>query len=91
MHTSTGAIYAMIAILTGRPDIQTKAQAEIDQVLGKSLATLTDKKAMPYIQAMLEELMRYTVIIPLGLPHKTTTDTSIGEHLIPKNTEVKFT
>ena len=87
MLTSTSAMYTIIAILTDKPDVQAKVQAEIDHVLGGRRPKLQDKKSMPYCQAMFEEVLRYTIIIN-GLPHKAVVDSSICGHFIPKGMQV---
>ena len=89
MNTSTGAIYALFAILTDNPDIQEKAREEVDRVLQGQRPTLKDKHKMPYIQAVLEETLRYAVLSP-GVPHKATTDTHLCGHFIPRGTVVKL-
>lgn len=42
------------------PDIQTKAQAEIDQVLGNGrLPDFSDLDSLPYVTAIMKEVLRY--------------------------------
>ena len=51
------------------PDIQAKAQAEIDSVTsGIRLPDFTDRDggALPYVEAMLTEAMRWIPVAPLG-------------------------
>ena len=49
------------------PEVQKKAQAEIDAVVGTSrLPTLDDKKDLPYITACMKELLRWHVSAPQG-------------------------
>ena len=41
------------------PDVQRKAQAEIDRVVGKdTLPTFSDKGSLPYVRAICAEAMR---------------------------------
>lgn len=49
------------------PDIQDKAQAEIDSVVGdKRLPNFDDRESLPYIDALYRELMRFHGPAPLG-------------------------
>ena len=46
---------------------------------------------MPYTEAVILELLRFTNIGPIGLPHSTMTDTTLGGYHLPKGTEVTQT
>ena len=49
------------------PEVQRKAQEELDQVVGKGrLPDYTDLDSLPYIQALLKELLRWQPVTPLG-------------------------
>lgn len=49
------------------PEPQKKAQAEIDQVVGSDrMITLQDQPRLPYVRALIEEVMRWHVVVPLG-------------------------
>jgi cytochrome P450 len=62
------------------PDVQSRAQAEIDAVLGvgptglERLPTLADRDRMPYVDAFVKEVLRWHPAVPLGLPHRLTQD-----------------
>ena len=50
------------------PEVQQKAQTEIDQVIGNSrLPNFSDQDALPYVQAVLKEVLRWHPVIPLGV------------------------
>lgn len=50
------------------PEVQKKAQAEVDEVLGKSrLPSVDDEARFPYVTAVLKEVLRSTPVAPLGL------------------------
>ncbi|OSD07978.1 cytochrome P450 [Trametes coccinea BRFM310] len=71
------------------PQVVQKAQAEIDQVVGhERLPTLDDRPALPYIEAILNECLRWGPPIPLALPHRLTKDDTYRGMRIPKNTLV---
>ena len=49
------------------PDVQKKAQAEIDAVVGNDrLPSFSDRTQLPYIEALVMEVLRWHVVAPLG-------------------------
>lgn len=58
---STGAaIVVFILAMVLNPDVQTKAQAEIDQVLERRrLPEFSDQVFLPYVTAIMKEVLRY--------------------------------
>ena len=49
------------------PEVQKKAQAEIDAVVGPDrLPEIEDRPSLPYINALIKELMRWNLVVPLG-------------------------
>ena len=61
-------------VMTLYPDVQKKAQQEIDSVIGSDrLPSINDRDQLPYIRALVSELFRWNPTIPLG----TTLTTSV--------------
>jgi cytochrome P450 len=55
-----------VAVLL-HPDIQTKAQEELDAVTGKErLPTFEDRPQLPFVDAVLKEVQRWRPSVPLG-------------------------
>jgi cytochrome P450 len=49
------------------PDVQRKAQAELDAVIGPNrLPNYDDQESLPYINAMVKETMRWQLVAPIG-------------------------
>lgn len=49
------------------PAVQAKAQAEVDRVVGQDrLPDSTDRGSLPYVNAIISELMRWHPVVPLG-------------------------
>jgi cytochrome P450 len=64
---SISLITALFLALTRYPEVQRKAQAELDTVVPrKRLPTFGDRPHLPYIEAFCRELSRWHVVIPLG-------------------------
>jgi cytochrome P450 len=54
--------------LTLFPQVQRRAQAELDIVVGRDrLPTFDDRPRLPYIEALCKELMRWQVVTPIGM------------------------
>uniref|UniRef100_A0A0W0F749 Cytochrome p450 n=1 Tax=Moniliophthora roreri TaxID=221103 RepID=A0A0W0F749_MONRR len=59
-------VVAMLAF----PDVQRKVQAEIDSVIGQSrIPTLADMENLPYMRAVMKEVLRWRPPAPVGVPH----------------------
>jgi Cytochrome P450 len=71
------------------PDVQKRAQAEIDEVIGRGrLPGLDDRPSLPYIDGLCKELLRWRLVLPLGVAHATTEDDVYSGYFIPKGTMV---
>ena len=71
--------------MTEFPDIQRTAQQEIDRVVGHNrLPTASDRPNLPYIEAMVKEVLRWHPVAPMGLPHTSTADDICEGYFIPK-------
>lgn len=67
------------------PDVQRKAQEEIDRAIGKNrLPTLADRPSLPYIDAIVKEVLRWHPVAPMGLPHTSTADDVCEGYFIPE-------
>ena len=67
------------------PEVQRKAQREIDSVVGMArLPTLSDRENLPYINALVKEAIRWWPIAPMGFPHATTEDIKYNGLDIPR-------
>ena len=54
--------------MTLYPEVQRKAQAEIDRVIGNSrLPVYSDQDELPYLDAVLKEVLRWHPVTPLGM------------------------
>jgi len=66
-----------------------KVQAEIDLVVGRSrLPTTEDRKSMPYTEAVICEVLRYSSIVVGAILHSTSEDTTLRGFELPKGSIV---
>ncbi|EIW82685.1 cytochrome P450 [Coniophora puteana RWD-64-598 SS2] len=89
LSDTTSLLMAFFLTIVTRPDVQKRAQAEIDAQLGAgNLPTFADRPKLPYVEAVLREVLRMYVILPLALPHSTSADDVYNGYFIPKGTLV---
>ena len=80
-----------MALLADRPEIQTKIQEEIDDVIGRGrFPTIDDRGTLPFTEATLYEVMRYSSILPIAVPHSTTQDVEFCKFRMTKK-EIFYT
>ncbi|KAI0042686.1 cytochrome P450 [Auriscalpium vulgare] len=86
----TAAVIAtFFLVLANFPDVQRKAQAEVDAISRRQrLPDRDDRLNLPYINALIQELLRWHTIIPLGIPHATLKDDIYEGYSIPKGSIV---
>ena len=66
------------------PSVQDDAFTEISSVIGTHrLPTLSDRQSLPYIDALVKEVLRWHPVAPMGLPHRTTKAHVYKDYLIP--------
>lgn len=71
------------------PEIQRRAQEEVDSVLGKNrLPSLHDRASMPYVENILKEVLRWGTVSPMGLFHCTAANDEYMEYHIPARSTV---
>ena len=69
------------------PEIQKKAQAELDAVVGRGrVPDFDDQQNLVYINAILKEALRWRVVTPFSVPHMTTHDDEFRGYFIPAGT-----
>ena len=75
--------------MAANPDVQKKAQAELDAVIGTSrLPEFSDEDSLPYIRALIKELLRWRSVVPLAIPHCSVEEDQYRGYRIPKGSIV---
>ncbi|KAJ7575466.1 cytochrome P450 [Mycena floridula] len=85
-QTTSSTLHAFFMAMVMNPDVS-KIQAEIDDVVGRDrLPTFEDRPNLPWVSAVMKEVMRWRPILPLSLPHVTTEDIIYQGMFIPSGT-----
>ncbi|KAJ3561433.1 hypothetical protein NP233_g10196 [Leucocoprinus birnbaumii] len=84
--TSISAIRTFFMAMCLFPEVQRKAQAELDSVLDGRLPEFDDRPSLPYINAIVKENMRWQLVLPLALYHMATEDDEYDGYYVPKGT-----
>jgi cytochrome P450 len=67
------------------PEVQQRAQEEIDRVVGTDrLPTFDDRENLPYIDATVKEALRWWPIAAMGFPHTADEELEYEGYHIPK-------
>ncbi|KAF5359385.1 hypothetical protein D9756_003620 [Leucocoprinus leucothites] len=86
--TTVSTVHSFFLAMCLYPEVQKKAQTELDMVLGGRLPEFNDKESLPYITAMVKESLRWQQVAPLGVPHMATEADEYNGYYIPKGTIV---
>ncbi|KAG8745290.1 hypothetical protein FRC11_013130, partial [Ceratobasidium sp. 423] len=78
------SIRVFIMAMAMHPDIQIKAQAEIDQAIGTRLPEVADWELLGYVRCIVKEVLRWKLTLPLAVPHASTQDDTYKGYYIPK-------
>ncbi|KAH7720059.1 Protein CYP-14A3 [Aphelenchoides avenae] len=85
LMTTVVALRWSMLCLTQHPDVQRKAQEEIDQVVGSErLPSVADKSNLPYLGAVIQEILRYSNAAVFE-PHRCISDQTIKGLMVPKD------
>ncbi|KAK1675482.1 cytochrome P450 [Colletotrichum godetiae] len=88
--TTAGAFETFVLAMVAYPDIQKRAQAEVDAVFGESgvrCERLT-AETLPYIKACFLETLRWRPGFPMAIPHAITRDDIYMGYNIPAETTI---
>ncbi|OSC99152.1 cytochrome P450 [Trametes coccinea BRFM310] len=87
--TTTAALRNFTLAMMAYPEIQGKAQGELDRVVGRDrLPTFNDSAHLPYIWRIVKESLRWKAVSALGVPHATLDNDEYHGGYIPKGATV---
>ncbi|KDN34376.1 hypothetical protein RSAG8_12542, partial [Rhizoctonia solani AG-8 WAC10335] len=85
--TSSNVLVKFVAAMVLNPEVQSKAQQEIDSVLGSlRLPTIADEERLPYVRNLILETLRWHPVLPTAVPHVCYEDDVYRSYDIPKGT-----
>ncbi|KAF9645500.1 cytochrome P450 [Thelephora ganbajun] len=83
-ETTASAIKSFFLAATLHPEVVRLAQQELDEVIGGvRLPDFSDKPQLPYISAVVKEVLRWRPPTPLGSTHRLTEDDTYKGLFIP--------
>ncbi|PBL03443.1 cytochrome P450 [Armillaria gallica] len=86
--TVSMVLSAMLAFLL-YPEVQAKAQAELDAVVGPTrLPNFDDRPQLPYIEAILSEALRWNPVSPMGIAHRSVQEDVYRGYYIPADATI---
>ncbi|KDR69247.1 hypothetical protein GALMADRAFT_104204 [Galerina marginata CBS 339.88] len=86
--TTLSAIHTFFAAMLCFPETQYKAQEELDRVLNGKLPEFSDEDDLPYVSALVKEVLRWKPVTPVAVPHCVTEDDIYEGYHIPKGSTV---
>ena len=90
-HKQFAALQRFFVAMSLYPDVQKRAQAELDSVVGQSrIPDADDREQLPYVDALVKELLRWYPTVPLGVARCTLAADEYNGYLIPKGAVVLF-
>eukprot|EP00058_Branchiostoma_floridae_P019827 XP_002605317.1 hypothetical protein BRAFLDRAFT_89040 [Branchiostoma floridae] len=88
VDTLTNTMQWCLLYMVLYPDVQKKVQSELDAVVGGAQPALSHRAQLPYTEATLMEVQRMRPVGPLGLPHATTQDVTVGVFDLPAGVKI---
>ncbi|TFY82498.1 hypothetical protein EWM64_g1513 [Hericium alpestre] len=87
--TTVSALSTAILALLLHPEVQQRAQREIDSTVGRErLPSFDDRAELPYVSAVCKEVLRWQVVANLGVPRASLADDVYEGMFIPKGTQI---
>ncbi|KAL0951023.1 hypothetical protein HGRIS_007764 [Hohenbuehelia grisea] len=90
-ETTAAALEVFMLAMTLYPVVLRKAQAEIDEVVGPyRMSTFSDRDKLPYINAIVKEVLRWRPVGPIGVARRSLADDWYKGYFIPKGSIVLY-
>ncbi|KLO19236.1 cytochrome P450 [Schizopora paradoxa] len=88
IDTTISVLHMFFLLMARHPEIQRRAQEEIDKVVGSDrLPEMSDRESLPYLNRIIREALRFAPVAPLVV-HSLDEDDVYEGFLIPKGTAV---
>ncbi|GAA0184579.1 hypothetical protein LIER_31867 [Lithospermum erythrorhizon] len=89
--TTSNSMEFVMAEMMNKPDILRKVQFELETVVGK--ANIVEEfhiHKLPYLYAVMKEILRLHPVLPLLVPHCPSETTTVAGYTIPKGARIFF-
>ncbi|KAI0284125.1 CyP450 monooxygenase [Russula brevipes] len=83
-HCTVAALLTFFLAMVLHPEAQKRAQMEIDSVVGTGrLPDFDDEAALPFVSALVSEVMRWHPVAPIAVPHRLVVDDVYEGYFLP--------
>ncbi|KII84574.1 hypothetical protein PLICRDRAFT_179390 [Plicaturopsis crispa FD-325 SS-3] len=83
-ETLISTLRTFILAMLYNPEVQKRAQEEIDAVVGHgNLPDFSHQPSLPYIDAIVKEVLRWAPVTPQSVPHVVTVEDTYNGYRIP--------
>ncbi|KAJ7162657.1 cytochrome P450 [Mycena crocata] len=87
--TTVSSLSTFVLAMLANPQAQRMAQAEIDRVVGRvTLPEFGDEDALPYVGALIKEVLRWRNVTPFGVAHYIPVEDEYRGYRIPAGSTV---
>ncbi|KAL6731894.1 hypothetical protein Aduo_002714 [Ancylostoma duodenale] len=88
-ETTTVTLKWAFAYLLLHPQVKSRVEEELLSITkGQRLLSILDRPNTPYYNAVISEIHRCALIVPMNFWRDTSEDTVVGPYLIPKGTSI---
>ncbi|SJL08657.1 related to O-methylsterigmatocystin oxidoreductase [Armillaria ostoyae] len=87
--TTVSTLCSFVLAMILYPEVQKKGKAAVDEATGSGrLPEFNDYKSMPYLQAIVNEVLRWAPVVPLAISHRCSEDNKYRGYDIPAGATV---
>jgi len=88
-QTTWSSLTVFVLAMVLYPECQSRAQEEIDKVVGLSrMPDFDDRESLPYVEGLMQETLRWNPPVALGIPHRSMVDDTYRGMFIPEGSSV---
>src|SRR2546423_6712707 len=87
-ETTSSTLNSCLLYLLANPQVQKSAQSELDTLPQSRSPTFSDEPSLPYIRAIVKEILRLRPVANIGSPRKSDEDVVYKDMFIPRGTNI---
>ena len=89
LSTTAGVLDVFVLAAVTHPDTMNEARKELDDVIGTDrLPSLDDRERLPFVQAIMQEVLRWRTNFPAAFPHYTRVEDEYLGYRIPADSTI---